>query len=109
MKTFFYSILILIVLLSLYFGYIIGTNKLSSYRAMQMGSTYIKDMYAEYSVLGKSCQGKDTNGDSYISCDFRLKSGEKETVINIQCPIFWDSFLGTSCKENRININQVLN
>jgi hypothetical protein len=65
-------------------------------------------MYSDYTIAGESCQGEDTNGDSYITCNFRLKENTNgaEKTITLQCPTFIKSYIGTSCKEVGITLNQ---
>ena len=102
MKKYFYIIFVLGILVGGIYFYYIGSNTIRANRGLSEGENYIKKMYAEYAIVGKVCQGKDTDGDGYISCDFRIKTETKEDVINLQCPTFISSYLGTSCKESRL-------
>ncbi len=75
--------------------------------AASKGETFVKSLYAEYSIVGQSCQGRDTDGDSYVSCDFRLVNPEKvERVVHLQCPTFRNGLLGDTCKESRLVLPQ---
>ena len=95
------SLLIILVILIGYFVSIIGLNDLRASRAISVGHHYIKDVYNDYAIAGEHCQGVDTDGDSYVSCDFRLTKNEAERVVNLQCPTIWKSLIGSSCKESR--------
>ncbi len=80
---------------------------LRSGRAETMSAKYIANLYADYQVIGKNCQGEDTNGDSYVSCDVRIMRGTdplSEKVLNLQCPTMWKSYTGNTCKESRLAI-----
>lgn len=102
-------IFILILALSLPFVYVSTKNTIQSKRATKKGEVYIKELYKEYTILGNVCQGEDTDNDAYVSCDFRIKNSSNdggERTISIQCPTFWKSFLGTSCKQTRGIISQ---
>lgn len=46
-----------------------------------------------YEIVSSSCVNKDTDGDGYVSCTAKLKSGE---VLNVEC-VGWQ---GTSCVKN---------
>lgn len=73
-------------------------------RAMSMGHKYITEVFSDYTVAGEHCQGIDTDGDDYVSCDFRLTRGENERVINLQCPVISKSLVGSTCKESRLPV-----
>jgi len=95
-----------LILFSVYF-YVFGVKKLQSSMAVSSGESYISKMYSEYSVLGKSCQGEDTDGDTYVSCDFRIKNpSNAERVLHLQCPTMWKSITGSVCKEYQISFPQ---
>ena len=52
-----------------------------------------------YSVRGVSCTNRDTDGDSYVSCDLVLEDGTKQ---NIQCAgkiPFWNLAGNDGCKD----------
>ncbi len=75
--------------------------------AQNRGEAFVEKLYAEYSIAGKSCQGEDTDGDSYVSCDFRLKNPtDAERIVHLQCPTMWKALLGNSCKEARLVLPQ---
>lgn len=74
-------------------------------RAETMSEKYIANLYSEYQIIGKNCQGEDTNNDSYVSCDIRIQKGSDtvtEKVLNLQCPTMWKSYTGNTCKESRL-------
>ena len=71
-------------------------------RAISMGHKYIAEVYSDYTFAGEHCQGVDTDGDNYVSCDFRLTRGDTERVVNLQCPTIRKSLVGSSCKESRL-------
>ncbi len=75
--------------------------------AQNRGEAFVAKLYAEYTIAGKSCQGEDTDGDSYVSCDFRLKNPtDAERIVHLQCPTMWKALLGNSCKEARLVLPQ---
>ncbi len=88
--------------------YFIAGNQLRASRGLSKGNDYTVTMYKDYHVMGQSCQGEDTNGDSYVTCNFRLQkvSDGAEKTITLQCPTFWKSWMYTNCKEQGIVINQ---
>lgn len=102
---------ILLVVLALGFflyAYFILGNQARSARGLQKGADYAAKVYPDYSVIGKTCQGEDSNSDGYVTCNFRIQKigKEEEKTITLQCPTFIKSFLATSCKEQGIVINQ---
>jgi hypothetical protein len=104
-----YKFLIGFVLLALiiiigYFFAVKGVANMRSHRAMNMGHKYIAKVYSDYTLVGEHCQGIDTDGDNYVSCDFRLTRGDTERVVNLQCPTISKSLVGSSCKESRLPI-----
>jgi len=99
------SVLLLITVGVLYSYFILG-NQARAARGIVQGEDYTAKMYNDYTIAGKNCQGEDTNGDGYITCNFRLKNQEKEKTITLQCPTFIKSFLATSCKEQGMVISQ---
>lgn len=106
-KFLFIFIFILLIGFGLYSYFILG-NQLRAMRANTKAEEYITKMYQDYTIAGHSCQGDDTNHDTYVTCDFRLKdknSGVEKTII-LQCPTFWKSFMATACKEQGLLINQ---
>lgn len=101
------SLVIIALVIFLYAYFILG-NQARSTRALEKGNDYASKMYADYTVVGKTCQGEDSNNDGYVTCNFRIQKngGEVEKTITLQCPTFIKSFLATSCKEQGIVINQ---
>jgi hypothetical protein len=101
------GILALIVMAASYLGSSVLVRKVTANIAQSRGDIFVQKLYAEYKVAGKSCQGEDTDGDKYVSCDFRLLSPtNEERVIHLQCPTIWKSLVGNSCKESRLVIPQ---
>jgi hypothetical protein len=103
------TIFVLILLTAFaFYAYFAAGNNMRSYRGLHTGKNYIEKMYNDYSVAGQNCQGEDTNADNYITCNFRLKENATliEKTITLQCPTFIKSYLGTSCKEVGITLNQ---
>ena len=99
-------ILLIVVIAGGYFGVLVLVKDLRSSRAETMSEKYIANLFSEYHIIGKNCQGEDTNNDSYVSCDVRIEKGEDvstEKVINLSCPTMWKSYTGSTCKE-RISI-----
>jgi hypothetical protein len=100
---FFFSLLIVLSLIfGGYFGSIILTKDIVSSRAETMTKKYVSNLYSEYSVIGLNCQGEDTDGDNYVSCDVRIRKGEDtstESTRYLACPTLWKSFTGNTCKE----------
>ena len=105
MKKFLYLIvfiLILVIIFGGYFGSIVLMKKIVSGRAEEMTKKYVANLYTEYSVIGINCQGEDTDGDNYVSCDVRIRKGDDsatETTRYLSCPTLWKSFTGNTCKE----------
>ena len=82
-------------------------------RAEIKSHDYVEKMYTDYDAIGYNCQGEDTNNDSYVTCNIRVKNknanatlGAVEKTLILQCPTFWKSFMATSCKEQGIVLNQ---
>jgi hypothetical protein len=104
--------LFLVLLFLVLFGaaYIGGSMLVRAARAsvaQSRGQAYVAKLYAEYAIVGENCQGEDTDNDSYVSCDFRIKNAlSEERVIHLQCPTIWKSFLGDTCKESRLALPQ---
>jgi flagellar basal body-associated protein FliL len=95
-------ILILVIVFGGYFGSIILMKNIVSDRAATMSQKYISNLYGEYSIIGLNCQGEDTDGDSYVSCDVRIRKGNDvntESTRYLSCPTLWKSFTGNTCKE----------
>jgi hypothetical protein len=95
-----------ILIFGLYF-YFIGIKNIQTSVSVKDGKSYITKMYSDYSIVGDSCQGEDTNADSYVSCDFRIKNtAEGEQILHLQCPTILKSFTGSICKEYRTSSSQ---
>ena len=98
-------ILILVVIFGGYYGQIILRKNIQSSRAITMSEKYVANLYSEYHIIGKNCQGEDTNADTYVSCDLRIEKGEDPTtekVLNLSCPTLWKSYTGSTCKERLV-------
>jgi flagellar basal body-associated protein FliL len=74
----------------------IGINKLRQMRAETQVTVFVKALYPDQSVVGKVCQGEDTDSDSYVSCAVTLTS--RENPLSVQCPTIVKSYLGTTCR-----------
>lgn len=98
--------LALIILVAGLYSYFILGNQMRASRGISKGEEYASKMYGDYAIVGKNCQGEDSNGDGYITCNFRLKSATNEKTVTLQCPTFIKSFMATSCKEQGIVISQ---
>ncbi len=107
-KAYSKAIAVVAILLGFLYSYFILGNQLRSARGISKGGEYITKMYGDYTKVGENCQGEDTNGDGYVTCNFRVKqiNGPLEKTITLQCPTFIKSFLATSCKEQGITLNQ---
>ncbi|MBI4449497.1 hypothetical protein HY634_00380 [Candidatus Uhrbacteria bacterium] len=57
---------------------------------------YLGTMYADKTVLGQDCVGRDTDGDGYVSCTARVKGkdGPEETLA-LECAA---GFMNSGCK-----------
>ncbi len=57
---------------------------------------YVAKMYADKTVLGQDCVGRDTDGDGYVSCTARVKGkdGPEETLA-LECT---SQVLNSGCK-----------
>lgn len=99
---------LLAVIVLFFYSYFILGNQARSMRGLQKGTDYTQKMYSDHEIVGKNCQGEDTDNNGYITCNFRLKQSvtKEEKTITLQCPTFVKSFLATSCKEQGITINQ---
>ncbi len=108
MKKIFYTILFLLVVGGIsgsYFGSIIFVKNLRADRAVVMSEKFVRNLFSEYTMIGQNCQGEDTNGDSYVSCDIRIQKGNDistEKVLNLSCPTMWKSYTGSTCKERPV-------
>ena len=108
MKKVFVMVVIILILVSAGYSYFILGNQMRSMRGESLGKKYVSKVYTDFLIVGKNCQGEDVDGNSYITCNFRLKQSGSgtEKVITLQCPTFIKSFLATSCKEQGYNISQ---
>lgn len=98
-------ILVLVLIFGGYYGSIVFYKNIQSDRAVTMSEKYVANLYSDYQVIGKNCQGEDTNSDTYISCDIRISKGgdtSTERVLNLSCPTMWKSFTGSTCKERLV-------
>jgi hypothetical protein len=98
-------VLLAVIIMIGYFFSLRGINNIRSHRAITVGHKYLTEVYSDYALAGEHCQGVDTDGDNYVSCDFRLIKGDIERVVNLQCPTIRKSLIGSSCKESRLPIN----
>lgn len=106
-KAILFILLFLVVFAVVYVGTSILLRMARARVAQGRGQTFIAKLYAEYAVVGENCQGEDTDNDSYVSCDFRIKNAlSEERVVHLQCPTIWKSILGDTCKESRLVIPQ---
>ncbi len=100
-------VLSLALVLAVFLGGSILLRNARASVAQNRGEAFVAKLYAEYQIMGKSCQGEDTDGDAYVSCDFRLKNPtDAERVVHLQCPTMWKAFLGNTCKESRLVLPQ---
>jgi len=105
MKKILYFLVFILILAAIfggYFGSIIFMKNIVSDRAETMTQKYIANLYSEYSVIGLNCQGEDTDADTYVSCDVRIRKGDDVTTEStryLSCPTLWKSFTGNTCKE----------
>lgn len=108
MKKAFWIVLILLIVLGILYLYFIGGNQLRAARGIDQGENFVSKLYSDYGIVGKTCQGEDSNKDGYVTCNFRLVKNtnqNEEKVITIHCPTFIKSYLGTSCKQEGLLIN----
>ncbi len=115
MKKYLFLLGVILLIVAGFYMYFIAGNQLRSARGLVKGGEYIAKLYGDYTVVGKNCQGEDTNLDGYVTCNFRLKYTAKENMFGdlipekttiLQCPTFIKSYMGTSCKESGFTINQ---
>ena len=100
-------VLILLAIPTVYYGSIILVKNVEANRAETMAGVYVSKLYKEYSIVGQNCQGEDTNNDSYVSCDVRIRldnATDTEKVLNLSCPTLWKSYTGSTCKESRLTL-----
>lgn len=99
-------ILLIILAAGTFFAYAIVSREIRANIAQSRGDAFIAKLYADYATQGKSCQGEDTDGDGYVSCDFRITNASgQERIVHLQCPTIWKTLLGGSCKEARAVIS----
>lgn len=106
MKKILGVVIALVVIIGGLYGYFVLGNQLRAARGISQGEKYASKMYSDYTIAGSNCQGEDSDSDGYITCNFRLKSAEKEKTITLQCPTVIKSFMATNCKEQGIVISQ---
>jgi hypothetical protein len=110
MKKYLYLLLLILIIGGGFASYIYSKILLKDIvggRAETMSAKFVVNLYNEYSIIGKNCQGEDTNSDGYVSCDMRIRKGEDlttERTLNLQCPTLWKSYTGSTCKESRLAI-----
>ena len=57
---------------------------------------YLAKMYADKTVLGQDCVGRDTDGDGYVSCTARVKGKDTpEETLALECA---STLLNSGCK-----------
>ena len=96
----------IVVLVGLYIAGRVGLSSVRANAAENASEKFIKKLYSEYEIVGMSCQGEDTDGDNYISCDARLRNPQAvERVVHLQCPSVIKGWFGSSCKEARAVIS----
>jgi hypothetical protein len=97
------TITVIILVIIGYFGSVNLLNTARVSMADKKGKAFISKLYKEYTILGSSCQGEDTDRDLYVSCDYRItNSSGLEKVVHLQCPVISKIFTGASCKESRV-------
>lgn len=102
-----YVVLLVVLTLLFIYGYFIGIKHIQASVSHNDAKNYIEKMYSDYTLIGENCQGEDTDNDSYVSCDLRLKNtAGNEKILHLQCPIITKSLTGTVCKEYRAIIQQ---
>ena len=53
-------------------------------------------MYADKTVLGQDCVGRDTDNDGYVSCTARVKAKDgPEETLTLECAA---GFMNNGCK-----------
>lgn len=93
-KWLFISAVILAVII--FVASTLGVNKLRSLRAEAQVNNFIGSLYPSQAVVGKVCQGEDTDNDSYVSCAVTITN--RENPLSVQCPTIFKSFMGTTCR-----------
>lgn len=106
MKKILGAVIVLVVVIGGLYAYFILGNQMRAARGLSQGEKYSTKMYSDYTIVGKNCQGEDSDGDGYITCNFRLKNQVNEKTITLQCPTVIKSFMATNCKEQGIVISQ---
>lgn len=101
------AFVLIIILGGTYLGASMLVRSTRASIAQWRGGQFIEKLYAEYTVMGKSCQGEDIDLDAYVSCDFRIMSPQQEEkTVHLQCPDIWKALIGNSCKESRLVLPQ---
>jgi flagellar basal body-associated protein FliL len=107
MKKTIYLLVFILIIAGIFAGYFytkVFIKDIVSGRAETMTKKYMENVYKEYSILGLNCQGVDTDGDAYVSCDVRIQVGDDkstEATRYLSCPTVWASFTGSTCKERQ--------
>lgn len=89
-------ILASVLAIVIFFASTIGVNKLRSLRAEAQVNNFIASLYPTQAVVGKVCQGEDTDNDSYVSCAVTITG--RENPLSVQCPTIIKSYMGTTCR-----------
>lgn len=106
-KVLVFLVLAVVAIGAVFFGFAILSKTVRGMIAENRGTSFIGDLYAEYAIVGGNCQGEDTDDDSYVSCDFRIRNpANDERVVHLQCPTIWKTILGNTCKETRFIVTQ---
>jgi ABC-type phosphate/phosphonate transport system permease subunit len=85
-----------VLAVAIFFASTVGVNKLRSARAGAQVTDFIGALYPSSTIVGKVCQGEDTDNDGYVSCAVTITS--RENPLSVQCPTIMASFLGTTCR-----------
>jgi hypothetical protein len=100
MKYFLGLLIILAAIVAGYFYSIVWMKDFRAARAEASGTEFISKVYTDYSVVGKNCQGEDTDDNGYVTCSFRVKNLENiERTVRLECPTIVKGIFGSSCKE----------
>lgn len=102
MKKFLFIFLLLLILgAGGYFYSVLFIKDFRATRAEAEGADYINKVYTEYQIVGKDCQGEDTDNNSYVTCGFRIKNASgTERTVRLECPTVIRGLLGSNCREN---------
>jgi hypothetical protein len=89
-------ILAAILAIVIFIGSTVGVNKLRSMRGEAQVDNFVGSLYPTQTVVGKVCQGEDTDNDSYVSCAVTITG--RENPLSVQCPTIFKSYMGTTCR-----------